>query len=102
LDFICDRCGLCCRALNQFGSLYSDLDDGSGCCRYLDKKSNLCSIYDNRPLKCRIEEGYKTYFSEIPYKQYIEQTIKGCNKLKEQSKKMSFGKKRGAIPPLSS
>ena len=51
--FPCDRCGLCCRNLS-LSSLYSDLDDGHGVCRYFNAKTNKCNIYERRPLKCNI------------------------------------------------
>lgn len=83
MPFKCDKCGLCCKSLKLMGKLYSDLDDGNGCCKYLNIKNNLCSIYEKRPLKCRIEEGYKVYFPSIPYELYIKKTEEGCKKLKE-------------------
>ncbi len=94
LSFKCDKCGLCCRSLREFGSLYSDLDDGSGCCRYLDQETNLCSIYETRPLKCRVEEGYPASFSGIPYEVYIKGTIKGCQMLKARKELILNGKNR--------
>ena len=83
IDFICDRCGACCRSLRLFGDFYAELDDGTGCCRYLDQRTNLCTIYLNRPLKCRINEGWKFFFSELSYEEYIEKTKQGCKFLKE-------------------
>ena len=53
--FKCDKCGECCRHLNE-SDLYIELDRGDGVCKYLD--GNLCSIYENRPLHCRIDESY--------------------------------------------
>lgn len=84
MNFNCDKCGLCCRSLKKFGELYADLDDGSGVCKFLDKTSNLCIIYDMRPLKCRVEDAYKAYFSKIPYKVYIDFTYQMCENLKKQ------------------
>jgi len=59
------------------GALFSDLDDGSGCCKYFDKKTNLCSIYEKRPIQCRITEGYYAFFSFIPYETYIKKKYRG-------------------------
>lgn len=61
MNFNCDKCGLCCRSLKKFGELYADLDDGSGVCKFFDKTSNLCTIYDMRPLKCRVEDVKLTF-----------------------------------------
>ena len=60
--FKCSQCGVCCRHLDR-SELYRELDRGDGVCRYL--KGNLCSIYENRPLLCRIDESYDKFFSEI-------------------------------------
>ena len=60
--FKCSQCGVCCRHLDR-SELYRELDRGDGVCRYL--KGNLCSIYENRPLLCRIDDCYDKYFSEI-------------------------------------
>ena len=60
--FNCSKCGLCCRSLNEY---YSDLDRGDKVCRYLDTNTNLCKIYDNRPIKCRIDDFYDKYLSNI-------------------------------------
>lgn len=59
--FNCDKCGKCCRHLN-LSTMFADLDRGDGICKYLDGK--LCSIYDQRPLKCRIDESYQTFFKD--------------------------------------
>jgi Fe-S-cluster containining protein len=29
-------------------------DGADGCCRFLDRSSNTCTIYDHRPLECRV------------------------------------------------
>ena len=60
--FKCSQCGECCKHLDR-SELYRELDRGDGVCRYLS--GNLCSIYENRPLLCRIDESYDKYFSEI-------------------------------------
>ena len=60
--FRCKKCGQCCRHLN-LSELYSDLDRGDGVCKYL--KDNLCSIYSDRPLKCRIDECYEMFFLDL-------------------------------------
>ena len=59
--FPCDKCGECCRNLN-LSKVYSELDRGDGVCRYLD--GNLCSIYQNRPVLCRIDESYEIFYDK--------------------------------------
>ncbi len=80
MRFNCDRCGMCCRNLNM-SELYSDLDRGDGTCKYL--VGNLCSIYDDRPLKCRIEDSYYAFFSdEMTKDEFYRQNYEMCKKLR--------------------
>lgn len=78
--FKCDMCGECCRNLDK-SLLYADLDMGNGVCRYLN--GNKCSIYDNRPLLCRIDESYETFFKDvITISEYYRLNYEACNILK--------------------
>ncbi|WP_368043288.1 YkgJ family cysteine cluster protein [uncultured Ruminococcus sp.] len=79
--FKCDRCGMCCRNIRK-SELYKELDDGTGKCKYLN--GNLCSIYNNRPTFCKVDECYDLYFKDIMTKEeYYEQNYKACNSLKK-------------------
>lgn len=81
--FKCDMCGECCRNLNK-SSLYADLDMGDGVCRYLN--GNKCSIYDNRPLLCRIDESYEAFFKDvITIDEYYSLNYEACNILKNHA-----------------
>lgn len=79
--FNCDCCGCCCR--NVFKSeIYADLDRGDGVCKYL--VGNLCSIYDKRPLFCRIDECYELFFkNHMSLEEYYKLNSDVCKKLKE-------------------
>lgn len=78
--FSCDKCGECCKHLH-LSSLYADLDRGDGVCKYL--VNNLCSIYQNRPIKCRIDESYELYFRKIySLEEFYEINKTICDKLK--------------------
>lgn len=80
--FICDKCGECCRNLN-LSWVYHKLDRGDGVCRFLD--GNLCSIYETRPLLCRIDESYETLFKEKMDKEdYYRLNYAICNKIKSK------------------
>ena len=83
MKFVCDKCGLCCSHLKDFGDAYASLDRGDGVCINFDSKTNTCTIYQDRPLICRVEEGYKAFFTGVSYKTYIKQTIRGCEILKK-------------------
>jgi len=60
-------------------------DRGDGVCRYLDK--NLCSIYNNRPFICNIEQMYFSFFSEkIGQSDFLKLNIESCLKIAEYFK----------------
>lgn len=81
--FKCDKCGCCCKHLDKI--IYADLNRGDGICKYL--VDNLCSIYDNRPLLCRVDASYEIYFKDsISIEDYYRQNYAACKKLKEMSK----------------
>lgn len=80
--FRCDQCGLCCRSLKDI-DLYKDLDRGDGICKYLVE--NKCSIYNDRPLLCRIDKCYDLFFkNQYTKEEYYELNYKVCEELKQQ------------------
>lgn len=85
-SFKCSRCGACCRSLDR-SALYADLDRGDGVCRYLDEKSNLCTIYGRRPLKCNVDRMYELYFCRFMSREaYEAENYKMCRLLAETVK----------------
>lgn len=83
--FACDRCGSCCRNLDK-SDLYKELDRGDGTCKYL--QNNLCSIYENRPLLCRVDESYEQFFKQTMTKEeYYRLNKQGCERLKQGRKR---------------
>lgn len=81
--FPCDRCGLCCEHLNA-SPLFADLDDGTGTCRYFDRRSRLCTIYEVRPQKCNVNASYELFQDLMSYDAYLELNLRACQKLKEE------------------
>jgi Fe-S-cluster containining protein len=80
--FNCNQCGECCKNLDK-SELYRKLDRGDGTCVYLT--NNLCSIYDERPLLCRINDCYEKYFkSQYSLEEYYELNYQICKKLQEK------------------
>ncbi len=78
--FICTQCGECCRHVD-LSPMYSQLNRGDGVCRYLC--GNLCNIYDTRPLLCRVDESYDTFFQEkMSREEYYRQNYEACRRLK--------------------
>lgn len=82
MEFVCDKCGICCQSLKG-AELYKDLDDGTGVCRYFDKTTKLCTIYDHRPEKCSVEKMYKYFADRYSYDEYIQLNMESCKKLKQ-------------------
>lgn len=83
----CDRCGICCRNIGGIKELSEFLlDDGS--CINLDKESNLCKIYDQRPKICRVKEMFDDVYSKfMSADEYINLNTKSCEILKKIYKK---------------
>ncbi len=84
--FLCKQCGACCRDISANEHLRFMADE-SGCCIFL--KENLCSIYETRPLFCRVEEAYAAFYSDVlSHDQYIEYTENACRllRMKEANK----------------
>lgn len=80
--FRCDKCGQCCRNLDK-SPIYNDLHDGDGVCRYLC--GSECSIYNERPLICRIDEGYEVFFKDkVSYEEYLQLNYECCEILKKK------------------
>lgn len=80
--FVCDQCGECCKNLDK-SELYDDLDRGDGVCVFLE--NNRCSIYQNRPLLCRIDECYEKYFmTQYSLEEYYRLNYEICRKLQSR------------------
>ena len=75
MDFLCSKCGACCRVA---GGKLGLPDRGDGACGYLNK-DNTCSVYDSRPEVCRVDVmAAKSHLSKKDY--YVEST-KACHTL---------------------
>lgn len=79
--FKCDQCGDCCRSLYQ-SHLYAELDCGDGMCIYLE--GNLCGIYEDRPLLCRVDECYTVFYQDLmSIEEYYRFNYESCKILKQ-------------------
>ncbi len=48
-------------------------------------QNNLCSIYEHRPLVCRIDENYELFYSDkMTLEEYYRLGMEVCKKLKEE------------------
>lgn len=80
--FECDRCGICCRRVN-LNPMYVKFDKGNGVCRYLDEKTNLCTIYNERPLLCNVDAMYEfLYQDKMTREEFYQLNYEECKKLK--------------------
>ncbi|WP_339289054.1 YkgJ family cysteine cluster protein [Ureibacillus sp. FSL K6-0786] len=77
----CTSCGACCASIDgiEFLSKFNQ----NGICDKL--KNNQCSIYESRPLLCRIDDSYDQLFSSYMTKQeFYRLNAKACNELQEK------------------
>ncbi|MEL3908306.1 MAG: hypothetical protein P1P64_04755 [Treponemataceae bacterium] len=89
LMFKCSACGECCRHLDK-SKVYKSLDRGDGVCKYLS--GNMCTIYKDRPLLCRVDESFEAYFKDRMSKEdYYNLNYESCKRLKENAREKSRG-----------
>ena len=80
MTFLCDKCGECCRHLDQ-SPFYQEFHNGDGICKYLE--GNLCSIYEDRPPLCRVEDCYVLFQDRMSYEEYLALNYKYCAEFKK-------------------
>jgi hypothetical protein len=79
--FPCTACGKCCRLVGN-SEQTAFLDRGDGVCRHFDEQTNLCTIYETRPLVCRVEDYYRRYLSnKIKWDNFVQINVEICRKL---------------------
>lgn len=82
--FQCDSCGLCCKKLDK-STIYNELNRGDGICKFFDENTNLCSIYYNRPILCRVDDMYEKYYHKVMTRdEYYNLNYDACEKIKER------------------
>ncbi|MEE4565838.1 hypothetical protein V2U88_25660 [Paenibacillus polymyxa] len=82
-SFPCNGCSLCCSKLDRVPEL-AFYDRGDGICIHL--RDQQCSIYDDRPKLCRVDEMYETFFKKHYDRTtfYIE-NLKVCRSMQEEA-----------------
>jgi Fe-S-cluster containining protein len=84
--FPCSGCGLCCQNISNVQELKS-YDLGNGVCKYFDKASNGCNIYDTRPDICRVDTMFElVYHKEFGLEEFYIANASVCNALQESYK----------------
>ncbi len=84
--FPCTACGHCCRNVH-LSEQTNYLNRGDGICRHLDTSTNLCLIYQDRPLVCRVEDFYKAYLTQVyTWEEFVDLNLQICYKLQNKPK----------------
>jgi len=84
MRYPCTSCGLCCQNVSDVSEL-QELSGEGGACIHLDER-NECSIYDERPLLCRIDESYNAgLFPQFTLREFYEVNANACNKLQKNN-----------------
>ncbi|WP_386697645.1 YkgJ family cysteine cluster protein [Lonepinella sp. MS14436] len=82
--FPCYACGKCCQRVNR-SEQTAFLDRGDGICHHFDLETNLCNIYSDRPLVCRVEEYYKQHLSHIyEWNEFVEMNLTICEQFNQE------------------
>lgn len=83
--FPCTACGQCCRRV-YLSEKTAYLNRGDGVCQYFNEENNLCSIYENRPLICRVDDYYQAHFSQmISWDDFVQLNMEICHSLQNKS-----------------
>ncbi len=82
--FKCDCCGLCCRHIDR-SPINNHFDRGDGVCRYFNEQTNLCTIYETRPIICNVDKYYESYVSEkMTRAEFYKINYSSCEILKSE------------------
>ena len=60
------------------------MDGGAGICKYLNQESNLCEIYNTRPVFCNVDAMYDLLFkdkSSMTREEFYELNYKACEEI---------------------
>lgn len=82
-DFKCTQCGLCCQNISK---ILPEFDLGNGVCKYYDPEVKLCTIYEDRPLVCRVKEYWLLGNTGLSWKEWCNLNYQVCQKLQENNK----------------
>ncbi|MBS9783563.1 MAG: YkgJ family cysteine cluster protein [Pasteurella sp.] len=82
--FPCTACGQCCKNVHKSDEA-NYLNRGDGTCRYFDEDTLLCTIYENRPLVCRVEDYYNKYLTHLyDWDGFVKMNLEVCEQLQKQ------------------
>lgn len=91
--FQCDQCGCCCRRIGEV-DFAKHMALSNGTCKFLDTKTNLCTIYEKRPIFCRVDEFYEKFLSDRMTKEnFYLQNKMVCQKFKSEREEATIHEK---------
>lgn len=77
----CTACGQCCKNVHKSEET-KFLDRGDGVCHNFDESTLLCTIYEDRPLVCRVEDYYKANLIEVyEWDEFVKLNLQICDEL---------------------
>lgn len=84
MPFPCTACGLCCQKVH-LSEQTAWLNRGDGVCQHYDELTKLCSIYENRPLVCRVEDYYQVYLlDKIKWQDFVQLNVVICKQFQSE------------------
>ena len=84
--FQCEQCGCCCRNIGKV-AWAKDMALPNGICKYLNQSTNLCSIYNRRPIFCNVEAFYEKFYSnKMTKEKFFNLNKRECKKIQRLSK----------------
>jgi len=82
--FPCSGCGVCCQNITTVKEL-KEFDIGNGVCKFFDRKTNSCTIYESRPNICKVDKMFDIkYSNEFSKKEFYKLNARACNELQEK------------------
>lgn len=83
--FPCTSCGECCKNVH-LSEHTAYLDRGDGICHHFDEASKRCSIYEHRPLICRVEDYYHQFLTEAyTWDEFVKINLDICHTLQAEA-----------------
>lgn len=83
--FPCEKCGSCCRRIVE-APLARHMAKNNGACKYLNETTNLCTIYPDRPIFCRVDEFYEQYYkNKISCEEFYRLNKEVCKKFQAEN-----------------
>ena len=82
--FPCTKCGLCCMRAGTVEN-FPYKTDYNGVCEKYDLQKRECTIYEDRPIVCRIDDYYDKYLSaNMDRNHWHHYNAQMCNKMINQ------------------